>query len=47
MEDQPIIKEQLEFVEWLKKKKRYNPMESGHTMLKMFEVWKLMKEENE
>ena len=41
-----ILEEQQKFVEWLKSKGIYNPMESGHTMSEMFHVWKLMKEES-
>ena len=37
--DKDLIKEQLEFVEWLKTQGMYNPMESGITMEKMFRVY--------
>lgn len=35
----PVIQKQLEFVEWLKEKGMYNPMESAETMQKMHSVW--------
>ncbi len=34
------IKQQLNFVEWLKDQGIYNPMESAHTMRRMFNVYK-------
>jgi hypothetical protein len=30
---------QLEFIEWLKSKKLYNPMESAVNMQKMYDIW--------
>jgi len=39
------IKEQEQFVEWLKSKRMYNPMESAYTMQKMHWVWQAMKED--
>lgn len=33
------IDKQLEFIEWLKSKGLYNPMESADTMQKMYNVW--------
>ena len=33
------IKQQLDFVEWLKNQGIYNPMESAHTMRRMFSVY--------
>jgi hypothetical protein len=39
-----LIKEQEEFVEWLRSKEMYDPMESGRIMQKMFLVWKAMSE---
>jgi len=41
------IDEQLEFIEWLKEKEMYDPMESGNTMNKMYKVWKTVKEEHD
>lgn len=35
----PAIQKQLEFVEWLKEKGMYNPMESAQTMQKLHAVW--------
>ncbi|MHA1972838.1 MAG: hypothetical protein ACTSW1_07590 [Candidatus Hodarchaeales archaeon] len=37
------VDKQLEFIEWLKDKGLYNPMESADTMQKMHNVWKAMK----
>jgi len=39
------IKQQQEFVEWLKSKDLYNALESATAMQKMFQVWKAMKDE--
>lgn len=39
-----LLKEQEEFVAWLKEKGLYNPMESGHVMQKMHEVWEACQE---
>lgn len=33
------VDNQLEFIEWLKSKGLYNPMESAHTIQRMYEVW--------
>jgi hypothetical protein len=38
------IKKQLEFVEWLKVKKIYNPMTSAMVMVRMQEVWEACNE---
>ncbi len=38
------LEKQMEFVEWLKAKDIYNPMESAHVMQKMFEVWIILTE---
>lgn len=35
----PAIQEQIQFVEWLKEKGLYNPIESAATMQKMHSVW--------
>jgi hypothetical protein len=35
----PVIQKQLEFVEWLKEKGMYNPVESAQTMQKMHNIW--------
>jgi len=34
-----IIERQVEFVEWLKERGMYNPMETAETMQKMHRVW--------
>ena len=39
MTDKETIQTQLQFVEWLKEKGLYNPMESAATMQKMHRVW--------
>lgn len=39
----PEIQRQLEFVEWLKSKGIYNPMESAQTMVKLQSVWEAMQ----
>ena len=36
------IKDQQQFIEWLKKNGLYNPLESGETMQKMHDVWAAM-----
>lgn len=38
------VDRQLEFVEWLKSKGLYNPIESAQTMNKMHAVWEAMQE---
>lgn len=38
-----LIKQQQEFVEWLKAKGLYNAFDPSHIMQRMFEVWKAMK----
>lgn len=43
--DESLVAEQQEFIEWLKSKEMYNPMDSGYMMIKMFNVWKVMKNE--
>ena len=40
------VNEQLEFIEWLKSKGMYNPLESAPTMQKMHMVWKHMREDS-
>ena len=40
------VNEQLEFIEWLKSKGMYNPLESAPTMQKMHMVWEAMHEES-
>jgi len=40
-----LLKEQEEFIEWLKSKNMYNSLESGYTMSRMHEVWKEAKKE--
>jgi len=35
-----LIADQIGFVEWLKDRDMYNPMESADTMRKMHRVWK-------
>ena len=37
--DKDLIKEQLDFVEWLKTQGMYDPMESADIMEKMFRVF--------
>jgi hypothetical protein len=37
---------QLEFIEWLKEKRLYNPMDSAFMMQKMYNVWINMREDN-
>jgi hypothetical protein len=37
------VDQQLEFIDWLKDRKLYNPMDSAATMNKMFDVWKGIK----
>ena len=39
-EEADLIAEQIRFVEWLKDRDMYNPMESADTMRKMHRVWK-------
>jgi len=39
------IDKQLEFIEWLKSKGLYNPMESASTMQKMHNVWEAANKE--
>lgn len=39
MTDEEITTKQLKFVEWLKEKGLYNPMESSHNMQLMQKVW--------
>lgn len=41
-----LLKEQEQFVNWLKSKRMYNPMESAYTMQKMHTVWKTLREEH-
>lgn len=38
-----LIKNQQEFIKWLKERKLYSEMESSHTMARMFSVWFAMK----
>lgn len=45
-EQDAIVKDQLQFITWLKANKLYNPMEDARTMRRMFEVWKAMRGEN-
>lgn len=42
-----LLKEQEEFVDWLRSKGMYKPMEASHIMQMMFTVWKTLKEEME
>jgi hypothetical protein len=39
MTEEEIIKEQLKFVKWLKKKGMYNPFTSTRDMQTMHEIW--------
>jgi hypothetical protein len=39
-----VIQKQLEFVEWLKENRVYNPLEPAATMQKMHKVWELMQQ---
>ncbi len=43
--DENVIKEQAEFVEWLKARGVYNEFDSGHMMQEKFRIWKLMKKD--
>lgn len=40
-------KNQLKFIEWLKKRGLYNEMDTSVVMLKMFAVWELARKEND
>lgn len=39
-----VVDKQLEFVDWLKERGLYNPMENAVTMQKMHEVWEAATE---
>lgn len=39
LQEESIIKKQQQFVDWLKNKGLYNPMETGQIMQKMQDVW--------
>ena len=45
MTEKEQIAEQLEFVEWLKARGMYNPMESARAMQAMHAVWKAQRVE--
>ena len=45
MSDKQIIQKQLKFVEWLKSKGLYNPMESADSMVRMMAVWEACQED--
>ena len=46
MSETKLIKEQQQFIDWLKSKGIYNPMESAYTMKKMHIVWKTLKKDH-
>lgn len=46
-EKKELIKRQSVFIDWLKEKGIYNPMESGKTMMRMFQVWEKSQPEQQ
>ena len=42
LQNDPVIKQQQEFVNWLKSREMYNQFDSAHVMQRMFEVWKIL-----
>jgi len=39
LQEDPVIKQQQQFVDWLKNKGLYNQFDSAHVMQRMHEVW--------
>jgi len=46
MTEKEIVEEQQKFIQWLKDRKMYNPLESAATMQKLHAVWKAFQKED-